>query len=134
MVLSQPYPLKNILKKTLNINLFLKGGENMLELNKDNFDAEVLQAQGPVIVDFWGTKCEPCKALMPDVHRLAEQYGDKIKFCSLNTTENRRLAIGQKVMGLPTFIVYKNGEKVKEMSGAENCTPETVESLIKEFI
>jgi len=106
----------------------------MIELNKDNFDAEVLQAAGPVLVDFWGDKCEPCKALMPEVHALAEQYGDKIKMCKLNTSENRRLAIGQKVMGLPTFIVYKNGEKVKEISGAENCTPATIESLIKENI
>lgn len=106
----------------------------MIELNKDNFDAEVLQATGPVLVDFWGEKCEPCKALMPEVHALAEKYGDKMKMCKLNTTENRRLAIGQKVLGLPTFIVYKNGEKVKEISGAENCTPETIESLINENI
>ena len=106
----------------------------MLELNKDNFEAEVLQAQGPVVVDFWGDKCEPCKALMPEVERLAGEFGDKIKMCKLNTGENRRLAISQKVLGLPTFIVYNNGEKVKEISGAENCTPESIENLIKEFI
>lgn len=106
----------------------------MIELNKDNFEAEVLQAEGPVLVDFWGDKCEPCKALMPEVHALAEKYGDRIKMCKLNTSENRRLAIGQKVLGLPTFIVYKNGEKVKEISGAENCTPAAVEALIKEYI
>jgi len=116
--------LKRILKT--------KGGENMIELDKDNFDSEVLQATGPVLVDFWGEKCEPCKALMPEVHALAEKYGDKMKMCKLNTTQNRRLAIGQKVLGLPTFIVYKNGEKIKEISGAENCTPEAVENLIKE--
>lgn len=106
----------------------------MLDVNKDNFDVEVLQAAQPVLVDFWGEKCEPCKALMPDVHRLAEQYGDKLKMCKLNTTENRRLAISQKVLGLPTFIIYKGGEKVKEISGGENCTPESIEALIKEFI
>lgn len=106
----------------------------MLELNKDNFDAEVIQAQGTILVDFWGSKCEPCKALIPDVERLAEQYGDKIKIAKLNTTENRRLAMAQKVMGLPTFVIYKNGEKLKEISGAENCTPETIENLIKEFV
>lgn len=106
----------------------------MLDVDKDNFEAEVLQASGSVLVDFWGEKCEPCKALMPDVHRLAEQYGDKIKMCKLNTNENRRLAISQKVLGLPTFIVYQNGEKVKEISGAENCSPDSIEALIKEFI
>ena len=106
----------------------------MIELNKDNFDQEVIEAEGPVLVDFWGTKCEPCKALMPDVERLAEEYKDKIKFCKLNTSENRRLAISQRVMGLPTFIVYKDGEKVKEISGEEQCTPEAIENLIKENI
>lgn len=106
----------------------------MLELNKDNFEAEVLQAAGPVLVDFWGDKCEPCKALMPEVHALADKYGARIKMCKLNTGENRRLAISQKVLGLPTFIVYRNGEKVKEISGAENCTPATIENLIKENI
>ena len=106
----------------------------MLEVNKDNFEAEVLQSAEPVLVDFWGEKCEPCKALMPDVHRLSEQYGEKIKMCKLNTTENRRLAISQKVLGLPTFIVYKAGERVKEISGAESCTPASIEALIKEFM
>ncbi len=106
----------------------------MIEVTKDNFEQEVLLAEGPIIVDFWGPKCEPCKALMPDVDRLAEEYGDKIKFCKLNTAENRRLAISQKVLGLPTFIVYKGGEKMEEISGGENCTPEAIENLIKKHI
>lgn len=106
----------------------------MIEVDKDNFETEVLQTAGPVLVDFWGEKCEPCRELMPEVHRLAEQYGDKLKMCKLNTTENRRLAISQRVLGLPTFIVYKDGERVKEISGGENCTPESIEALIKEFM
>ena len=106
----------------------------MLEVDKDNFEAEVLQASEAVLVDFWGENCEPCKTLMPDVHRLAEQYGDKLKMCKLNTSQNRRLAISQKVLGLPTFIVYKDGVRVKEISGAGNCAPGSVEDLIKEFM
>lgn len=105
----------------------------MIELNKDNFDLEVKQAEGAVLVDFWGTKCEPCKALMPHVEKLAEVYGDKIKMCKLNTNDNRKLAISQRVLGLPTIIVYKNGERVKEITGAD-CTPEAVEALVKENI
>jgi len=106
----------------------------MLEVDKDTFEAEVLQAQSPVIVDYWGEKCEPCRNLMPDVEKLADQYKEGIKFCKLNTTQNRRLAISQRVLGLPTFIVYQGGEKVKEISGAENCTPEALENTIKEFL
>lgn len=84
----------------------------MLELNKENFDAEVLQAEGIVFVDFWSERCEPCMALMPEVVAFAERNAGRAKFCKLDTINNRRLAIGQKVLGLPTLIFYKDGEKV----------------------
>lgn len=84
----------------------------MVELTKENFDSEVLQAEGVVFVDFWGDTCEPCLALMPEVHAFAEKNEGRAKFCSLNTNGNKRLAIAQKVMGLPTLVFYKGGEKV----------------------
>ena len=84
----------------------------MIELTKDNFDAEVTNAEGLVFVDFWGDKCEPCMAIMPEVVAFAEKNAGKAKFCKLNTAGNRRLAIAQKVMGLPTFVFYKGGEKI----------------------
>ncbi len=90
--------------------------KNLLELNKENFQEEVLDAKGLVLVDYWSTKCEPCLELMPDVIKLSEKYGSQIKFSKLNILENRRLAIGQKVMGLPTIIMYKDGEKIWELS------------------
>ena len=58
----------------------------MLELDKNTFEAEVLKAEGKVLVDFYGDGCVPCAALMPHVHAFAETYGDKLKFCALNTT------------------------------------------------
>jgi len=106
----------------------------MLDLNKDNFEQEVLGTPGLVLVDYWGTSCEPCKALMPEMEKLMARYGDKLKFCKLNTSENRRLAIGQKVLGLPTLIIYKDGQKIKELSGAENCTPKAIEDMIQETL
>ena len=84
----------------------------MIELNKDNFDKEVLEAEGIVFVDFWSEKCEPCLALMPEVVAFAEKNAQRAKFCKLDTAGNRRLAMGQKVMGLPTLVFYKSGEKV----------------------
>ena len=84
----------------------------MIELNKDNFDAEVLEAEGLIFVDFWSPKCEPCMAIMPEVVAFAEKNEGKAKFCKLDTAGNRRLAISQKVMGLPTFVFYKGGEKL----------------------
>ena len=88
----------------------------MLEFNKDNFQAEVLEAQGLILVDYWSPKCEPCMELMPQVVALSEEYAGKIKFGKVNIVDNRRLAIGQKVLGLPTIIMYKDGEKVWELT------------------
>ena len=84
----------------------------MVELNKDNFDKEVLEAEGIVFVDFWSEKCEPCLALMPEVVAFAKKNAGRAKFCKLDTAGSRRLAMTQKVMGLPTLVFYKDGEKV----------------------
>jgi thioredoxin 1 len=104
----------------------------MLELDKKNFEEEVLKAEGPVLVDFWGPTCEPCKALMPHVHALEETYGDKVKFCSLDITKARRLAIGQKVMGLPAIIIYKDGAEVERLAESA-ATATAVEELVKKY-
>lgn len=101
----------------------------MIEVNKDNFDAEVVNYAGPVLVDFWGPKCEPCKELMPQVEKLESVYGDKVKFCKLDTSANRRLSISQRVLGLPTIAIYKDGKKVDEVT--QNVTIEMVEDMIK---
>ena len=104
----------------------------MIELTKDNFEEEVIQAEGPVLVDFWGPTCEPCKALMPHVEALEEKYGDKVKFTSLDITKARRLAIGQKVMGLPALIIYKDGEEVERLAEAK-ATATALEEMVKKY-
>ena len=105
----------------------------MIEVNKETFQAEVLEAEGTVLVDFFGDGCVPCAALMPKVHELAEKYGDKIKFTSLNTTKARRLAIGQKILGLPVIAIYKGGEKVEECV-KEDATVENIENMIQKYL
>lgn len=105
----------------------------MLELTKETFEAEVLQAEETVLVDFYGDGCVPCQALMPHVHAFAEQYGDKIKFTALNTSKARRLAIGQKILGLPVIAIYKGGEKVAECV-KDDATVENIEKMIKEYL
>lgn len=101
----------------------------MLEFNKENFEAEVLQAEGYVVVDFWGDGCEPCKAFMPEFEALAEEFAGKATFGKLNTSKARRLAISQRVLGLPTIIIYKNGEKVAEVTGKETSKQKVQEML-----
>ena len=104
----------------------------MLEVDKTTFEAEVLQAPGKVVVDFYGDGCVPCAALMPHVHEFAEKYGATLKFCALNTTKARRLAISQKILGLPVIAVYENGEMIDSCVKFD-ATPENVEALIKKY-
>lgn len=102
----------------------------MLALDKDTFETEVLQSEGLVLVDYWSESCVPCKALMPDIEVLSQQYEGKVKFCKLDVTTARRLAISQKVLGLPTISVYKNGEKVGEVT-KDDATKAGVEAMIE---
>lgn len=105
----------------------------MLEINSDNFEREIKQSSKPILLDFWGTKCEPCKALIPELEKLANKYGDRVKFCKLNTTENRRLAISQRVLGLPTVAIYKDGEKAEELA-QDKVTPANIEEMLKRYV
>ena len=82
----------------------------MLEIDKDNFEAEVEKSNIPTVLDFWGPQCGPCLALMPDVEKLAESFAGKVKFCKVNVAGNRRLCIQLKVMSVPTFLFYKGGD------------------------
>lgn len=106
----------------------------MLVLDKNNFETEVLRAAGLVIVDYWGPRCEPCLALMPEIEKLAEKYGQQVKFGKLNTAENRRLAISQQIFGLPTIAFYRGGQKIAELTGEVTVTgiEETLKKLLAE--
>ena len=106
---------------------------SMIELDKKTFEPEVLQAEETVLVDFYGDGCVPCAALMPHVHELAEKYEGQLKFCALNTSKARRVAIGQQVLGLPTVAIFKDGAKIEEVV-KDDATPESVEEMIKRHI
>ncbi|EJP6471623.1 thiol reductase thioredoxin [Clostridium sporogenes] len=105
----------------------------MLVLDKKTFEEEVLKSEGYVLVDYFGNGCVPCEALMPDVEELSKKYEDKIKFCKLNTSKARRLAISQKVLGLPTIILYKDGEKLEEVV-KEDATKANIEAMITKHV
>lgn len=92
---------------------------NVLEINKDNFDSEVKQADVPVLVDFWAPWCGPCRALAPVIEELAQEYGDKVKICKINTDENVELAQQYRVSGIPSLMFLKNGEVVEQLVGVQ---------------
>jgi len=96
-----------------------------IDVNADTFEKEVVQSETPVLVDFWGPQCKPCLALMPQVEKLAEEYEGKLKVTKIDASQNRRLCISLRVLGLPTFLFYKNGEEVNRLSGG-NLTSEEI--------
>ena len=105
----------------------------MIEINKDNFEDEIVNSPIPAVVDMWGPQCAPCLALMPQVEELAASYEGKIKFGKLNVAGNRRLCISLKVMGVPTFLFYKGGEQVFRITGDEvtlSAIKENTEKLL----
>jgi len=106
----------------------------MLELDKKSFEEEVLKGEGNIFVDFYGDGCAPCAALMPTVHKFAETYAGKgLKFCALNTTKARRVAIKQKILGLPVMAIYKDGVIIESLV-KEDCNEESIEAMIKKYL
>lgn len=87
------------------------------KLTVDNFEQEVLQADKPVLVDFYADWCGPCKMMSPVVDEVAEEEAD-VKVCQINIDENMDIAQKYRVMSIPTFIAFKNGEEAGRQIGA----------------
>ena len=84
----------------------------------ENFDEEVLKSELPVLVDFYADWCGPCKMMAPVVESLAENYRDRIKTGKLNIDDEMEIAQKYRVMSIPTFIIFKNGQAVETSVGA----------------
>lgn len=81
-----------------------------------------LVAEGNVLVDFWGPRCQPCLALMPAVEALEESYGDRLRLVKVNAAENRQVCRDLKVFGLPTYVFYRAGTEVDRLTGDPSRT------------
>lgn len=90
----------------------------VIELNADNFEAEVKNAKGVVMVDFFAEWCGGCKKVAPVVEELAGEYRDKAKICKVDCTENGDLAQQFGVMSIPNLIFFKDGEVKDNVVGA----------------
>ncbi len=91
---------------------------SVVELNKENFENEVLKSDKPVLVDFWASWCGPCRMVSPIVDEIAEENSD-IKVCKVNVDENQELAAKYSVMSIPTLLVFRDGKIVNQMVGAK---------------
>ncbi|MDP8993265.1 MAG: thioredoxin family protein [Actinomycetota bacterium] len=88
----------------------------LVEATRDNF--RDLVSEGITLVDLWGTDCQTCMALMPDVERLAEEK-DGVKVVTLEAPKARRLCMELKVLGLPAFLLFRDGEEVGRLAGPD---------------
>lgn len=88
----------------------------VIELTVNNFDAEVTQYGGKVLVDFWASWCPPCKMLAPVVDEVAEEL-TAVRFCKVNVDEQQELAMKFKVASIPTLIVFENGVETNRSLG-----------------
>ena len=88
------------------------------EVNDSNFQAEVIESDTPVLVDFWAPWCGPCRMVAPVLEEIAQEKGEALKIVKLNTDENQQTAIAYEVLSIPTLILFKNGQIAKKVIGA----------------
>jgi len=91
--------------------------EAAFEFTDDNFQAEVLESDVPVLVDYWAEWCMPCKMLAPTVDRLADEYKGRAKIGKLDTDANRDATLKYQINAIPTLILFHNGEVAKKFVG-----------------
>ena len=91
---------------------------DLTNVSDDNFQAEVLENEQPVLVDFWAPWCGPCRVVAPVLEEIAAEQGDKLRVVKLNVDDNQRTAAQYGVMSIPTMIVFKNGQPAKTIVGA----------------
>lgn len=89
-------------------------------LTDENFEQEVLNAQGPVLVDFWATWCGPCRMLAPVVEELAKEYEGRVKVCKLDVDQGMTTSTKYRISTVPTLIFFKNGEVVSQAVGLQS--------------
>ena len=91
---------------------------NITDVTDNNFQAEVLESDKPVLVDFWAPWCGPCRVIAPSLEEIADEQAGSLRIVKLNVDENQQTAARYGVMSIPTLLVFKNGEVAHTIVGA----------------
>lgn len=105
---------------------------NILEVSDSNFEAEVLQAAQPVLVDFWAAWCQPCRMLAPKVESIAQKYAGQAKVTKVNVDDNGAISSRFGIKGIPTLILFKNGSEKERIVGV--TSEENIAKTIDKYI
>ena len=92
--------------------------ENIIHVSDDSFEQEVLQSDKPVLIDYWAEWCGPCKMIAPVLAELADEYADKVQIAKLNIDDNPATPPKYGIRGIPTLMLFKNGEGEATKVGA----------------
>jgi len=101
----------------------------VLDVNEQNWDAEVTNSETPVLVDFWAPWCGPCRALGPTVDAVAQEMTGRVKVVKLNVDEAGPVATKFGVLQIPVLMLFKNGKVVDQIMGSNHRRPALVERL-----
>jgi thioredoxin 1 len=101
-------------------------------VTSDNFKAEVLDSDIPVLADFWAEWCVPCKIMGPILEQMAEEYEGKLKIAKINVDEEGELASNYNIVSIPTVLLFHNGNVARQQIGA--VPKKVLEELVKEYV
>lgn len=106
--------------------------EHVIEINDDNFQSAVLEAELPSLLDFWGPMCGPCKAMEPMIDRLAADYQGRLQVGKVNVNECPQTALRFAIQSLPTLVLIKDGEVRDQFSGRPS--PAALDKFIQKVL
>lgn len=102
------------------------------EISDQTFEQEVLHSAVPVLVDFWAPWCGPCHMIEPMVEEIARAYGDRLKVVKINTDDNQMVATNYYISGMPTLLLFKDGEVADQLAGS--VPKRRLEEMVSQYV